>query len=423
MSTGPFSFDRTAASQNTGPLPGATDAQEDGGFTMRHSRFARLALASLLALGTFSAMAEMGVTSAGASGTWRIISSPNGSTAGSVKNDLTGVSCISTTWCQAVGTYGPNLGGGPGDKPLAELWNGTKWSLETIHGSGTMGSSLAAVSCVSTTACMAVGSYTTSTDYRNLIESWNGTMWSVVPSPDLASGDNQITGVSCISASSCTAVGYYDSNNVGSFVESWNGSKWSIVTPSSPTATGDLLYGVSCISTSSCTAVGYKVGYNNETVIESLKGGTWTVVPSPDPGKGSNELLSVSCTSATHCTAVGNYLATHNGFAGIPLIESWNGTTWTVVPGGTGGATSGSYLSAVSCHFASSCVAAGEVNGNGPTLIESWNGIKWTIVPSPSTSSKSDLLNAVSCPLAASCTAVGVNLFGTDGDTLVESDG
>ena len=60
------------------------------------------------------------------------------------------------------------------------------------------------------TACTAVGvSGNSSGVTSTLIESWNGTRWSVVPSPSPGTGGNDLYGVSCVSATACTAVGFY----------------------------------------------------------------------------------------------------------------------------------------------------------------------------------------------------------------------
>ena len=56
---------------------------------------------------------------------------------------------------------------------------------------------------------------------------------------------------------------------------------------------------------------------------------TWSVVPSPSPGSG-DALSGVSCVSAEACTAVGTYHTSSGGAR--TLIESSNGTTWSVVP-------------------------------------------------------------------------------------------
>src|SRR2546427_1585311 len=63
------------------------------------------------------------------------------------------------------------------------------------------------VSCVSVTFCVAVGGYRAPGEFRTLIESWDGRAWHIVPSP--RPGDSGLNGVSCVSVTSCTAVGFY----------------------------------------------------------------------------------------------------------------------------------------------------------------------------------------------------------------------
>jgi len=72
---------------------------------------------------------------------------------------LLGVSCATPRSCTAVG-FDNNA---PGvDVVLAERWNGRGWAIQgTPDPAGTAGASLAAVSCPSPTACVAVGSTTT----------------------------------------------------------------------------------------------------------------------------------------------------------------------------------------------------------------------------------------------------------------------
>jgi hypothetical protein len=66
---------------------------------------------------------------------------------------------------------------------LAEVWNGTKWSVvKTPDPSGAAGSNFTAAACTSTSSCIAVGSYTLSSDSDvalTLAEKWNGTKWSL----------------------------------------------------------------------------------------------------------------------------------------------------------------------------------------------------------------------------------------------------
>jgi hypothetical protein len=237
--------------------------------------------------------------------------------------------------------------------------------------------------------------------------------WSIVPSPDQrVTAADALNGVSCVSASACTAVGF--SVNAGgvdqTLAESWNGTAWSIVPSPDQGTTNNVLNGVSCVSASSCTAVGYSVnaGDLDQTLVESWNGTAWSMVPSPSGGA----LDGVFCLSASSCTAVGHG---YNRFTEQTLVESWNGTAWSIVPSPDKTLTTHNGLNGVSCLSASSCTAAGYyVNAVGAyqTLAESWNGTAWSMVRSPS----GGALTGVSCISARSCTAVGWN-----GGTVVES--
>jgi hypothetical protein len=97
-------------------------------------------------------------------------------------------------------------------KTLAEIWNGSQWSLVTSPNVPRTRpfDVLASVSCISATACTAVGA----SIHKTLIESWNGTAWAIVPSPNkvLGTSRNPLEGVSCASAAMCAAVGNYGPN-------------------------------------------------------------------------------------------------------------------------------------------------------------------------------------------------------------------
>jgi hypothetical protein len=113
---------------------------------------------------------------------------------------------------------------------------------------------------------------------KPLAESWNGTRWTITPTPTPKSGD--LNGVSCLSATRCTAAGSYrpvPSSHLLTLIESWNGTRWSKVASPSP-GTGDyVLFGVSCPSARTCTAVGIVTPPSAEisrTVIETGTAGT-----------------------------------------------------------------------------------------------------------------------------------------------------
>ena len=142
-------------------------------------------------------------------------------------------------------------------------------------------------------------------------------------------------------------------------------------------------------------------GSSGAALAESWNGSTWTVVPTPPVGGENSNLDSVSCTSASACTAVGNivYEVGDGGQKEVPLAEQWNGTGWTrkaTPKPSAGGATS---LSSVSCTSASSCTAVGFNTGFVP---EHWDGTRWAIQPSV----PADAPSAVSCTSSTACTAV-----------------
>jgi len=119
-------------------------------------------------------------------------------------------------------------------------------------------------------------------------------------------------------------------------------------------------------------------------MIESWNGTSWSIVPSP---RLSGSLFSVSCVSAASCMAAG-FSRTSSGNAVI-LIESWNGRRWSVALSASGSGV----IESVSCVSATACIATGDYStgGNPITLVESWNGTSWSIVLSPNLGTNSYL--------------------------------
>src|SRR5215471_1081359 len=114
------------------------------------------------------------------------------------------VSCPAANSCMAVGTYTKPSGAGV---PLAEQWNGSTWRIQPVPSPpGAALSNLLGVSCVSPSACEAVGlTVSRSREWRPVMERWNGTKWQLQPAP--SSGASYLVGVSCTSPTACTAVG------------------------------------------------------------------------------------------------------------------------------------------------------------------------------------------------------------------------
>lgn len=141
-----------------------------------------------------------------------------------------GASCVSVNRCQAVGYSVANGGELPPTFTLAELWDGRDWAVQPTPGPKGM-PALAAVSCDSARACMAVGGTfdPTTASGVSLAEQWNGTSWLARPTPHPAgSVITQLSGVSCARAQACEAVGEIERTILQPLAEGWNGHTWRI---------------------------------------------------------------------------------------------------------------------------------------------------------------------------------------------------
>jgi len=207
---------------------------------------------------------------------------------------------VSNDFCAAVGSY---QNAASESFTLAELWNGTTWRLVGApNQSNDQGDNLNAVSCISATFCRAVGDYITNETFpvnQTLIEKWNGTTWSLVTAPDRATDNNNLLeGTACVSTTSCTAIGFYEfqDRNAETLIERSNGRGWSLVASPDRSATEDnILFGVSCVGTGFCVAAGsYLDNPLQRTLIETWDGTSWTASNSPNRGSGNNLLAGVS---------------------------------------------------------------------------------------------------------------------------------
>ncbi len=270
--------------------------------------------------------------------------------------------------------------------------SGGPWTLETVPSVSTVSAeTLSAVSCSDAQFCVAVGS-----DASNAaIDQWDGTAWSNVT----GLGAGSLNGVSCVTnAVPCVAVGQ---DGAGTLAEVWNSSVWSAT---SGVSTGSLA-GVSCVGPSWCVAVGANAG---QTLIQQWSGGTWSVVTSPNSAMPNNFLTSVSCPTSMSCVGVG-FSADALFSTFVPLTETWNGSSWSIVPAASSLSTRQALIS-VSCASPSFCVSVGDDSSGAfeQTLAEWWNGSMWTIAPTAdATTSSNNELDAVSCVSTTFCNAVG----------------
>lgn len=345
---------------------------------------------------------------------WQAVESPNIDHA-ITPNFLYDITCTSGSDCWTVGnyTYAYDKFDVPLYQPVIEHWNGNQWTLvPSPRNTGDNDASLTGISCLSSSDCWAVG-YSGNTA---VTEHWDGASWTIVDSPSIGAGYNTLDRVTCLSSSDCWAVGwYYDvpSGFEKTLVSHWDGNSWSIVTsPDVANSRHNGLFAIHCSSGSDCWAAGRYVTNGNvaQTLIEHWNGTSWSIVASPNTGPtNANLLFGVTCSLANDCWSVGRHVA---GGVSQTLVEHWDGGSWQIVASPNTSPLQLNRLRDVRCESGSRCWAVGYyyLSGNGAlqTLIEKWDGVSWSIVPSPNVSVYDDsLLYGLSCSLGSGCWSAG----------------
>lgn len=116
---------------------------------------------------------------------WTVMSSPNPG----AYDDVNGVSCYAVDSCMAVGVYNPS--DTTPQQALTETLTGPSSSWAVLGNPTGADTELEAVSCVSSTWCVAVGE----DGDGSLILSWTGTAWSMMTAP-VVGAQSVLSGVS-----------------------------------------------------------------------------------------------------------------------------------------------------------------------------------------------------------------------------------
>ena len=136
---------------------------------------------------------------------WTRQSAPDPS--GSTDAGLSGVWCLSADDCESVGD---SYGASGIENSLAMLWNGTAWDLQApLDGFNSKGSALTGVSCATSTTCEAVGAYGNSSGGPiPLIESWKKGKWTLQSASEPQTPfSGTLQSVSCVAKKQCMAAG------------------------------------------------------------------------------------------------------------------------------------------------------------------------------------------------------------------------
>jgi len=249
-----------------------------------------------------------------------------------------------------------------------------------------------------------------------------GPSWTLQSTPDpMGSVGSYLSSVSCGTSKMCMGVGtYYTTFNPPpgiqrTLAESWNGTSWAIVTtPPISGVDNALLSAVSCRKKNSCIAVGYTVTKPDNPVVralvESWNGTLWSIVATPLPAAAtSTTLADVWCASPEACVAVGSYAKAGNE---LPLSEAWNGSAWSILNAPNPHAENGSTFTAIDCVTASTCEVTGDYDyaDVAQSLIAySYRATTWDPQKqkNPVGEGESNSNDGLSCADANACAAVG----------------
>ncbi len=214
---------------------------------------------------------------------------------------------------------------------------------------------------------------------RTLAMHWDGASWKVVPTPNSALGEDSTFGpILSLSSSDVWAAGDEGGEEIAAH---WNGAEWSLTPITDPDPAIVDLVGLGAASPDDVWAVGRwfpQTGPNRfsaSPLIEHWDGSTWTNTPQPVDGPG--ELNGVAVISTDDVWAVGGQtLATRPH--GATLVEHWDGSAWSVVPSPVRGG-SDVILTDVAARAANDVWAVGGTRqGFGLAIIEHWDGMAWT---------------------------------------------
>ena len=336
--------------------------------------------------------------------------------AGTKVADLTGLSCRGVNSCLVVGDYETSTSDSAAPRALALIYNGT--SLKPTPAvplpTGTMDVTLSGVSCVTTNYCVAIGEADGSSAVfgedgeLTLLETWNGAKWTLhTVAPTSGSSESEATEVSCATTAFCVVAGEKitiggssksPTVSFGLYFAGWNGRTLSTMKSVAAGSSADLVapVAVSCATSSNCGVTGLVADVSGsasdgsvESFTEIWNGTSWQLAKTPWPAGTTEAItLGISCHAAHSCEAVGGD-STDPLTAADPSVDaaavSYNGTTGTLQALSAPATGDSDLLSGVSCLPWGTCVAVGDIGKDTATtpatMSELWFGNSWRLEP------------------------------------------
>jgi hypothetical protein len=371
-------------------------------------------IGSCLAVGSSSQSGNSLVTFRLSGGSW---SRSNVPSPASVPIEANSLSCVDAQHCVLVGDIHPNS---PGQQPVVAVMVASTWTLRVLPqaAAANQGAMLSGVSCWTSTSCEAVGSYSNDYVTHDLVADFSGGKWTEHQPHDPASVMSpQLNAVSCAGAGSCTAVGTGTVSGraftEAGVIDTLSGSSW---TAQALSTQGLVLSDVRCTSPGACDATGYEyTNYALQTAIvaETLSGSTWSTNTILGAGAGWSPAPDVhtrpvvlACPTPT-CL----YAATVSGSV-KPNSESFqsSGGSWHMTPMASAVTDPYDVTSGVACPTTTFCVLVGYAfsgTRQPSPYLAMRSGSSWTQNSVSIAGSAHDVLSAVACNSRISCYAIG----------------
>ncbi|MEV5960113.1 hypothetical protein AB0L70_00010 [Kribbella sp. NPDC051952] len=342
---------------------------------------AALAVTALLVAGTTPATADARPAAQSCTPTWKLVDSPLPL---GVAEYLEKPAVFSATKAFLPGALAVP------DAPAQLEWNGQKLSLSAQQ---------IPLSPL-TPAPEVAADFDSATDGWNLLElgvahlqvadRWHGGRWSMTPlpvSPAPETKQVRLYNVAAVSAQNAWAVGgYFDRNNefraIGALIEHWDGTAWQIVDNPAAEQEQTYLQSITAFSASDIWAVGRQLDGDGTTVpfAEHFDGTRWRVNDAPAAAAPS-AFYGVS-GSGDDVWAVGSQQLPGSPGLAAPLVEHWNGTSWTVedLPDVGNAKATAAFASSPTDVWVTAQYGLPHPQSDG---FLHWDGKSWTKVPVP----------------------------------------
>jgi surface antigen len=233
---------------------------------------------------------------------------------------LGGVACPSASACVVAGRYRDSSAHGQG---LLLTGYGSAWTATRAPvpsgAAANPGAGLDAVACPSTTACAAVGGYDDSSGHgQGLLLTGYGSTWTAtrapLPSGAAANPFASLGALTCPAVSACMAAGTYasSSGNQQALLLTGSGSSWTPATLTQSPVYQNSPYDMACVAATQCLAAAYDLEPSGQGLLAAGGGASWTASDVPAPSNAAAQdpaptAAALSCPTASECVIVGSY--------------------------------------------------------------------------------------------------------------------